>query len=74
MDKIRKKRNITDHQKEYIKAYNRENRMSISFRLSRLYDAKYIEMYQAIPDKNAWFKWALKKWNDEVRSAEETAA
>ena len=66
----KKKRNITDHGREYIKNYNRENRMSIAFRLSRLYDAKYIEIYQAIPDKAEWFKWALLKWNDEIRNKE----
>lgn len=67
---MEKKRNLTDHGKEYIKTYNRENRMSIAFRLSRLYETEYIEIYQAIPDKSKWFKWALRKWDEEIRNKE----
>ena len=49
--------------KEYDNKYRREKKLSIAFRLSRAYEADLIDIYESIPNKMEWFRWALLEYD-----------
>lgn len=51
-----------DRNREYNNKYKRENKVGISIRLNRVYDAHLIEVYQSIPNKAEWFREALREY------------
>jgi len=63
-----KKSKQTPVKKQYDRKYRREKMLSISFRLSRIYDQELIEIYESIPDKSYWFKTSLRRYAEQKKT------
>lgn len=60
---MERKNRQTPQKKEYDNKYKREKKLCIAFRLSRQYDADLIDIYESIPNKMDWFRWALREFD-----------
>jgi hypothetical protein len=56
---------MRESEKQAHRKYNRERMKSISFRLHKESDADLIAKYEAIDDKMAFFRWALRNYEKE---------
>ena len=54
---------------DYIKEYDRENRITITIRLNRQTEPELIEYWQSIPNKRKWFTDRLKAEMDALKKA-----
>lgn len=60
---------MRETEKRAHREYNKRRMKSISFRLHRESDAELIAKYEAIDDKMAFFRWALKNYEKEDANA-----
>lgn len=58
---------MRESEKRAHRKYNKEKMKSICFRLHRESDSDLIEIYEAIPDKMEFFRWALTNWKKEEK-------
>ena len=54
---------------DYIKEYDKENRVAITIRLSKITEPELIDYWHSIPNKARWFKEHLRNELEESKKA-----